>query len=305
MREERLREGTGAFEAIDFADWLRAGILQYYRFAHVPPHAKPADSFPWAKVYIGDNPDGLPSDLQDIFEDLLPSAKGKFRRALALIWVELEFQDPSDFRLAEDLLILACRVRARALVGVLTSALPWLAIAAEEDKDGALHVRRLAFKAAVELAAPTSESMHCLERFLSDRTGDQGVLEGGEALEITAYLAELVPEKLTYWAALFGSAIVADQKQLKTSPGDIRKTLADAAGTGEVERMIDYVRVDQPERLPTEFIALTSASLSGLRDLVASIDPVTYALARRSLTNGALTADSAFWQELRGESTGV
>jgi hypothetical protein len=268
----RLADEIYGFSARDFAGWLEGGIGTYFGNVHLPSSKRLADAFEFAELYIGRNENDVAADLRDVYRDLPPRARVAFERGLTILWSELEFKDEADFQLAETVLLIGCRLPATPLIDALQSALPWLGASVEEFGERANRLRRKAFQAAVELARGNTESILCLEAFLNDNSIDEALLERGQALTILRYLALKSPDRLIYWAALFGDLIVADAQADEVEPDDIRRAIIKAYGERELQRVIDYVRKEGVNRLATESVALSEGSIVGLYNLVSLLD---------------------------------
>ncbi|RYY26088.1 MAG: hypothetical protein EOP62_11445 [Sphingomonadales bacterium] len=268
----RLADEIYGFSARDFAGWLEGGIGTYFGNIHLPSGMRMADAFEFAELYIGRNDNDVAADLRDVYLDLPPRARVAFERGLAILWSELEFKEEATFRLAEIVLLLGCRLPATPMIDVLQSALPWLGASIDEFSESAGRVRRKAFQAAVELARGNTESILCLEAFLNDNSIEEALLERGQALTMLRYLALKSPDKLIYWAALFGDLIVADAQADEVEPEEVRGAIIKAYGEEELQRVIDYVRKEGVNRLATESIALLEGSIDGLYNLVSLLD---------------------------------
>jgi hypothetical protein len=264
-----------AFEAQDFAAWLKAGLLIYSGAERLPADMRMPDAFRFAELFIGRNERDILEDLKDVHQALPPPVRVEFERGVRLAWAELEFRETYELAFAQQLLILACRLRSKAIVQSLPGALPWLAATGGEGESKlrlALQLRKLAFQASIELAASSTESVLCIEKFIIDASFDEPILERAQALTIVNYLAMNAADRLPYWCAIFGDYIVNDIDHEIVSEKQVREGLEEAYGVEEVQRVIDMVRIDKISRLATERTALTEPSMDGLYNLVSRID---------------------------------
>jgi hypothetical protein len=271
--QDRLDQEIFTFDGRDFANWLKAGIPTYCGSKAPLPGQRVPDAFPYARAYIGRNEADLAADLADIHRELPAVTRVAMERGILQLWAENEFRDAAQFDIGRTLLVLACRLRVKALVGVLPDALTLLGIAhdgaaAPPAANQARQLRRQAFQAAVELASGTSESIRSLEYFMEDTSIDDPLLAQGQALEIVRYLALTAPNRLAYWAAIFGQAIVRDHRLARGKARDMRAVLEKAYGVEQVQVLIDMVRIDHVMRIATEAGALSPSSMKGLYDIV-------------------------------------
>jgi len=269
-----LEPAIRTFNKRDFANWLSGAIRTYIGAKPIGQTQRVADAFEFASLYVGRNGGDLAADLNDIFRDLPPLTQVAMMGGITQLWVELEFNRPGDLELAEILLTLACRVRAKQIVDVLPDALDWLGFAHQqastrENKDVVARVRRRAFQAAVELATLCPEAISCLERFLEDRSIEEPIMERGQALEIVRYLALRSPKRFVYWAAIFGDVIVADHKASSAAASELRAELDKAFEVEEVQAVVDFVRHHKPLRGLSAALPLNDRSLTNLFNIVA------------------------------------
>jgi hypothetical protein len=270
-----LSDEIVSFTARDFADWISSGFLFYSGTNPLPKDMRVADSFPYAKLFIGRNEGDLPEDLKDVFHALPHNLRVKFQHGIVISWNSLEFREVYEFKFAENLLVLACRVRAKVIVDSLPNALPWLAAssaAGQEFAALALRIRRRSFQASLELASSSTESVLSVQSFLIDDAFDEPVVELGESVAILEYLASNAKDRLPYWLAIFGNIVVSDVQEGSVSVEEVRSRLEVAYGKDQVQRVVDLVRIDQIARLATEREALSSESMNGLYNLISAID---------------------------------
>lgn len=272
--QDRLDPEIFTFDARDFANWLKAGIPTYWGSRAPLPGQRVPDAFPFARAYIGRNERDLAADLADIYRELPAVTRVAMERGIVQLWSENEFRDAAQFDIGRTLLVLACRLRVKAMVDVLPDALTLLGIAddspsAQIAPSAARQLRRQAFQAAVELASGTTESIRCLEYFMEDASIDEPLLAQGQAIDILRYLALTSPNRLVYWAAIFGQAIVADHRAAGAKARDLRNVIEDAYGADQVQVLVDLVRIDHVMRIATEAGALSPTSMKGLYDLVS------------------------------------
>jgi hypothetical protein len=271
------------FEASDFADWLRGGLLTYSGAKKLPSRMRLPDAFPYAQLFIGRNEHDVVEDLKDVHQALPPAARVAFQRGVVRAWAELEFREDFELNFGEQILTLACRVRAKGIVDSLANALPWLAAAGDETdlSEGGkarfravLSVRKRAFQAAIELAASSTESVQAIETFFTDDPFNEPLLERAQALEMVCYLALNARDRIAYWCAIFGNHIVVDMDDGVISEDAARDRLERAYSVESLQRVIDMVRIDKVARLATERGQLSELSMDGLFNLVSRIDSI-------------------------------
>lgn len=279
------------FEAQDFADWLKAGLLIYSGAKTLPADMRMPDAFRFAELFIGRNEGDVLEDLKDVHQALPPPVRVEFGRGVRLAWAQLEFREAYELAFAEQLLVLACRLRSKAILQSLPGALPWLVAMGDDDESTlrlALNLRNKAFQASIELAASDTESVLCIEKFVVDGSFKEPLLERAQAPTIVSYLAMNAADLLPYWCAIFGDYIVSDIEHQVVTEKAVRERLEEAYGVEEVQRVIDMVRIDKISRLATDMTALTESSMDGLYNLVSRIDSINAGggYDRRAVTVG-------------------
>jgi hypothetical protein len=277
-RSEAVGVTFAQFGARKFAQWLVAGMRSFFGFEPMTVFS-PGDAFLGAGGYIGLNQFDLAADLVALHDDLPPHSQGQFAEALSLIWAELDFDQDWHFRVGEEVLTLACRIRAKALVDVLSDALPRLLNESGGMDESAQELHRSIFDTAVELAAATQQSVWCLRQCVAHpaiRGAAPLVTDGEEALEVLGELGTRIPGLLPEWLSIF-APILADTLAM-ARPGtmaNVRMKEALFAKFG-ADRMSDLFYAlrhlhEDPDQEP--FRRLPPGELTSLIALVVRLNP--------------------------------
>ena len=173
-RQIEYDDALAALSVRDYARWLVSGIKCFFRITPLPAVFGPADSFPMAKAYIGRDEFDLAADLSDLYSDLPAFAQSRFEQALDVTWSELDFDRNYEFVIGDNVLTLACRIRAKGLTEVLPSAIPKLRaqLAAETRAADARRLQEAIFQTAMELCSGTAQSVRILMVLLAEQRAD-------------------------------------------------------------------------------------------------------------------------------------